>query len=72
MKTRIKINKDTQLAYIPDDIVNEGFVGEVEVLFNFNTGLLIRPGSTIDEQIRSVERLLEDLKDRKKALENNK
>ncbi|GAI16478.1 unnamed protein product [marine sediment metagenome] len=67
MKKTVTINKNTHLAYISDDIIKEGFEGEVEIIFNFNTGLMLRPGSNLKDQIKSAERILEDLRDRLKS-----
>lgn len=67
MKKTVTINKNTHLAYISEDIIREGFEGDVEIIFNFNTGLMLRPGSTLNEQIESAERILGNLKARSKA-----
>jgi hypothetical protein len=67
MKRKIGINENSQLAYIPDDLIKEGYKGDVDVLANFNTVTLLRPGSNIDDQILSLELVIQDLKMRKKA-----
>ena len=64
MKRKIVINENSQLAYISDDIIKEGYRGDVELLANFNTMVLLRPGSTIKEQIESLQRLIQDLEAR--------
>lgn len=64
MKRKVVINENSQLAYISDDIIKEGYKGDVELLANFNTMVLLRPGSTIKEQIESLQRLVQDLEAR--------
>lgn len=73
MKKILVINEKARIAYITQDLIEEGYKGEVEMLANFNTVALLRPGSTKDEQIKSLERLVEDLRDRRDAenRENN-
>jgi len=72
MKRKIVINENSQLAYIADDLINEGYKGEIEVLANFNTVTLLRPGSSIDDQISSLELVIKDLELRKKARDEEK
>lgn len=73
MKRKMVINENSQLAYISDDMIREGYKGDVELLANFNTVVLLRPGSTIKEQIESLHRLIQDLEARHIAAirENN-
>ena len=72
MKGKIVVNKDSKLAYIPRNLINEGYVGDVNTLANFNTVTLLRPGSTIDDQIESLELIIQDLKMRKRAEDTEK
>jgi len=72
MKRKIVINENSQLAYIADDLIKEGYKGEIEVLANFNTVTLLRPGSSIDDQISSLELIIKDLMLRKKARDEEK
>jgi len=67
MRKILVINEKAHIAYITDDLIKEGYKGDVEMLANFNTVALLRPGSSKDEQIKSLERLVEDLKDRRDA-----
>jgi len=67
MKRKIVINENSQLAYISDDLIKEGYKGDVEVLANFNTVTLLRPGSNIDGYISSLKLVIQDLMLRKKA-----
>jgi hypothetical protein len=72
MKGKIVVNKDSKLAYIPRNLIDEGYIGDVVTLANFNTVTLLRPGSTIDDQIESLELITQDLKMRKRAEEAEK
>ncbi len=65
MKTKIRINPVTQLAYIPDALIKEGFTGDVEALANAKTITLFKPGATLDEIEKSIEIILADIRLRK-------
>ena len=67
MKGKIAINKKSRLACIPKHMIDEGYVGSVPVLANFDTIVLLRPGSEIRDQIESMQRLVQDLEAREKA-----
>ena len=64
---KIVINENSQLTYIPDELIKDGYKGEVDVLAHFCAVALLRPGSTIDDQISSLETIIKDLKLRKKV-----
>ena len=72
MKRKLVINENSQLAYIADDLIEDGYTGEIEVLANFNTVTLLRPGSSITDQIASLELAIKDLSLRLKAREEEK
>ena len=72
MKRKMVINENSQLAYIADDLIEEGYTGEIDVLANFNTVTLLRPGSSINDQIASLELVIKDLVLRQKAREEEK
>lgn len=65
MKVTIRINPKTKLAYIPDDLTKEGFVGDVEALANAKTVTLLQPGATLEEIEKSLEIVLADVRLRK-------
>ena len=65
MKGQIKINPKTGIAYIPDNIRQEGFEGEVELLANAKTVTLFLPGASLDEIERSLLIVLDDIRLRK-------
>ena len=65
MRTQIKINPKTGITYIPDNIREEGFKGEIELLANAKTVTLFLPGASLDEIERSLLIVLEDVRLRK-------
>jgi len=73
MKGKIKINPETGIAYIPDDIRNEGFVGTVELLANAKTVTLLHPEASLEEIERSLLIIIDDIRLRMgKPAENTK
>jgi len=48
MKSTIKINKSSGLAYIPQHIRHEGYIGCVDYLSNQVVLILIKPGMSLD------------------------
>lgn len=65
MKVTIRINPKTKLAYIPDDLTNEGFIGDVEALADAKTVTLFQPGASLDEIEKSLLIVLADVRLRK-------
>ena len=61
MKKRISINPVTGIVYIPKDILNSGYAGEVEVLINAVTATLIKPGTDLQSVKRSLEITIQDI-----------
>ena len=61
MKQVIKINRNSGLAYISEDIRREGYVDDVECLPNAITLTLIRPGSSLADVKSSLQNVLKDL-----------
>lgn len=61
MKPTIRINPKSGIAYISEDIRDEGFVGEVDTLPNAITLTLIRPGSKLSDVKKSLENVLRDI-----------
>lgn len=60
--SKIVINKNSNLAYIPKEMVEEGFSGEIELLREIHSVVLIRPGSTSDEVIDSLKHIINKIK----------
>lgn len=61
MKTKIRIDRESGLAYIAKALREEGFVGEVICLANARTLTLIMPGTKLTDVKRSLETIASDL-----------
>lgn len=61
MKTKIRIDAESGLAYIAKALREEGFVGEVGCLANARTLTLIMPGTKLTDVKRSLETIVSDL-----------
>jgi len=58
----IRIDKKTGFAYIPKDIREEGYEGDVETIANALTITMIKPGVSPESAIKSLEIVIQDLK----------
>ena len=47
-------------AYVPKELTNEGFVGDVDILANAFTATIIRPGTSLKKAKESLELVLKD------------
>ncbi|MBA7613845.1 hypothetical protein ES703_21102 [subsurface metagenome] len=61
MKTKIRIDRESGLAYIAKALRDEGFVGEVVALANARTLTLIMPGTKLADVKRSLDTIINDL-----------
>lgn len=61
MKTKIRIDSESGLAYIAKALRGEGLVGEVIALANARTLTLIVPGTKLSDVKRSLETIINDL-----------
>lgn len=61
MKTRIRIDRETGLAYFAKALRDDGLVGEVVGLANARTLTLIIPGTQLTDVKRSLEMTISDL-----------
>lgn len=61
MKSKIVINKNTNLAYVPKALTEAGYVGDVETIANAVTVTLIKPGTDLESVKRSLEITLQDI-----------
>lgn len=61
MKTKIRIDSESGLAYIAKALREEGFVGEVIALANARTLTLILPGTKLADVKRSLDTIIHDL-----------
>lgn len=57
----VRIDKKTGFAYIPKDIRDEGFEGDVETISNALTFTFIRPGVSLESAIKSLDIVRRDL-----------
>lgn len=58
----IRIDKKTGFAYIPKEIREEGYEGDVETIANALTITLIKPGVSHESAIKSLEIVIQDIK----------
>ena len=61
MKGKVIINPKTRLAYIPQQIVDSGYSGEVETIANAVTVTLIKPNTPLEDIKRSLEITIQDI-----------
>jgi len=57
----IRIDKKTGFAYIPKDIRDEGYEGDVETISNALTLTIIKPGVPLESAVKSLQIVLKDL-----------
>lgn len=57
----VRIDKKTGFAYIPKDIRDDGFEGDVETISNALTLTFIRPGVSLESAIKSLDIVRRDL-----------
>lgn len=60
-KSKVKIDKDSGLAYIPKNLRDEGFVGELDCMPNALTLTLIRPGVSLEQTKKSLQVIIKDI-----------
>ena len=61
MKTKIRIDRESGLAYIAKALRDEGLVGEVIALANAHTLTLIIPGTKLADVKRSLAGIINDI-----------
>lgn len=61
MRTKIRIDRESGLAYIAKALREEGLVGEVIALANARTLTLIVPGTRLVDVRRSLEGIINDI-----------
>lgn len=57
----IRIDKKTGFAYIPKEIRDEGYEGDVETIANALTLTIIKPGVPLESAVKSLQIVLKDL-----------
>ncbi|MDI6815550.1 MAG: hypothetical protein QMC90_05705 [Dehalococcoidales bacterium] len=61
MRTKIKVNPNTGVLYMPKDLLNDGFKGEMDALSNAMTFTIIHPGADLEKVKESLEIMLRDI-----------
>lgn len=61
MRTRIKVNPKTGVFYVPKDLLDDGFKGEMDALANAMTFTLIHPEANLETVKESLELLVRDI-----------
>jgi len=61
VRTKIRIDRESGLAYIAKALREDGLVGEVMALANARTLTLIIPGTRLADVKRSLETIISDL-----------
>lgn len=61
MRTKIKVNPKTGVFYVPKDLLDDGFKGEMDALANSMTFTLIHPEADLQAVKESLEILIGDI-----------
>lgn len=61
MKRKISINPKTGITYIPKDLIDAGYINNVELLANAITVTLVKPGTNLESVKRSLEIIIQDI-----------
>ena len=72
VKRKININPTARIAYLPKDIIEQGWNEEVDAFANAFTITLIKPGVSLAQAKRSLELVLQDMKMRLEAEKTEK
>ena len=68
MRTKIKVNPKTGVFYVPKDLLDDGFKGEMDALSNAMTFTIIHPEANLEKVKESLEIMLRDINLRLKRL----
>jgi len=60
-KTKVRINPKTGVLYIPKELLNDGFKGDVDALSNAMTFIIIHPSADLEKVKESLEITLRDI-----------
>ena len=61
MRTKIKVNPKTGVFYMPKDLLDDGFKGEMDALANAMTFTIIHPKADLQRVKESLEILVRDI-----------
>jgi hypothetical protein len=71
MRKVIRINPKTHMLCIPEEIAEDGMVGDVDSYPNAVTLTLVVPGASLEDVEASLMRTLDDIRHRIKFTERN-
>jgi hypothetical protein len=72
MKAKWRINPEARILYIPKDVLEEGFKGNVDVFINAATFTVVRPGASLSDVEASLKIMLHDISLRKRMSQQEK
>lgn len=61
MRTKIKVNPKTGVFYMPKDLVEDGFKGEMDAFVNAMTFAIIHPKADLNDVKESLRIMIEDI-----------
>ena len=61
MRTKIKVNPKTGVFYMPKQLLNDGFKGEMDALTNSMTFIFIHPEASLKAVKESLQILISDI-----------
>lgn len=71
MRTKIKINPNTGVLYMPKDLLDDGFKGEMDALSNAMTFTIVHPEADLEGVKESLHIILQDIELRLKKRATN-
>jgi hypothetical protein len=70
MKRIFRVHQRAKTIRLTKDLIDEGFDGQLEGFANACTFVLVKPGTTLDQAIESLETIIRDMNLRKKLEQN--
>ena len=61
MKTKIKVNENTGVLYVPKDLLDDGFKGDMDAFYNSLTFTIIHPQANLESLRKSLQILIDDI-----------
>lgn len=61
MRTRIRVNPNTGVLYMPKDLLDDGFKGEMDALSNAMTFTIVHPEADLERVKESLKIMLRDI-----------
>jgi hypothetical protein len=69
---KLKINPESRTMYIPKEVIEGGFIGEVEILVDPATIVIARPGASFEELRISLDNQLRAITSKQIAEQSRK